>query len=66
VATSPLPQIASLQVVSDTRVYDRLYNVVYDTGDGTIVWSGPLGSQGAVAGPYVLFPADGHLVAARY
>jgi len=68
VATSPLPQIASLQVVSDTRVYDRLYNVVYDTGDGTVVWSGPdlCCSEGAVAGPYVLFAADGHLVAARY
>jgi hypothetical protein len=68
VTTSPLPEIESLQVVSGTRVYDRLRNVVYDAQDGSIVWRGPdlLGSQGAVAGPYVVFPTDGHLVAARY
>ena len=68
VSTSPLPEIESLQVVSGTRVYDRLRNVVYDTRDGSIVWSGPdlLGSQGAVAGSYVVFPTNGHLVATRY
>ena len=63
-----MPEMESLQVVSGTRVYDRLRNVVYDTQDGSIVWSGPdlLGSQGSVSGPYVVFPTDGHLVAARY
>jgi len=68
VATSPLPEIEALQVVSGSRVYDRLRNVVYDTLDGSMVWRGPdlSGSRGAVAGPYVVFPTDGHLVAARY
>jgi hypothetical protein len=68
-ATLPLPELKSSQIVTSDLVYDPAptRNALYSLTTGQIVWTGSFPSSiGAVAGPYVVYESGHSVVIEAY
>ena len=68
-AAPPLPELHNIQPLTSDAIYAPDKNAIYSLTTGATTWTSPYsggGSIGAVSGSYVVYEAEGSIVAVNY